>query len=285
MVSAATAIRPPLSTQWERWSSLSGVVFVILMVVGTMFVADVPPADASQQTIADYLADGDNHTRNIIGGYLWMLGALAFLLFAIRLRGVLREAEGGTGTLSNLVFGAGAIYSALMMVSSATFAAVAYAVALRDAPVTDPDLVRVLREMAWMILLLGAGFAGLFLIVVSCIATFRTGVLPRWLAWLGILAAILLLFDVIYVSIAPLLAWVLVASIVLVMRQRRHPSLVSRPSTSRHPDVPASSRLGEDVSSSQRADRFGRTIVRSCRREVMPSFYSSSRTRVDRHQA
>jgi hypothetical protein len=48
MVSAATAIRPPLSTQWERWSSLSGVVFVILMVVGTMFVADVPPADASQ---------------------------------------------------------------------------------------------------------------------------------------------------------------------------------------------------------------------------------------------
>jgi hypothetical protein len=44
-------------------------------------------------------------------------------------------------------------------------------------------------------------------------------VLPGWLAWLGVLAAILLLFDVVYVSIAPLLAWVILASVVLVMRR------------------------------------------------------------------
>ena len=47
------------------------------------------------------------------------------------------------------------IYSALMMASGVTFAAVAYAVGLRDAPVSNPDLVRVLPEMAWMFLLLG----------------------------------------------------------------------------------------------------------------------------------
>ena len=53
-----------------------------------------------------------------------------------------------------MVFGAGVIYSALMMASGVTFAAVAYAVGLRDAPVSNPD-GGVLPEMAWMFLLLG----------------------------------------------------------------------------------------------------------------------------------
>lgn len=48
---------------------------------------------------------------------------------------------------------------------------------------------------------------------------FRTGVLPRWLAWFGILVAIALVFDVTYMNILPLVAWVLFASIALLMRQ------------------------------------------------------------------
>jgi hypothetical protein len=192
---------------------------VVLMVVGTYLVADVSDPHAPQQEITDYLADSDNHTRNIIGAYMWVLGALLFLWFVARLRSVLREAEGGTGFLSNVAFGAGVIYSALMMVSAAAFAAVGYAVGLRDATVSEPDLVRVLPQLAWMNLLLGAGFAGIVLVLAACIVSFQTGVLPRWLAWLGVLVAIVLLFDVIYINIVPLLVWVLAASIVLLMRR------------------------------------------------------------------
>jgi Domain of unknown function (DUF4386) len=182
-------------------------------------VADVPDADSSQQKIADYLTDSDNHTRNLIGAYIWVVGALTFLWFAAHLRSVLRAAEGGTGLLSNIAFGAGVIYSALMMVSAVAFAAVAYAVGLRDATVSEVDIVRVLPQFAWMILLLGAGFAGIVVILTSCILSFQTGVLPRWLAWLGVVMAILLLFDVLYVNIVPFLVWVLAASIVLLMRR------------------------------------------------------------------
>jgi hypothetical protein len=32
--------------------------------------------------------------------------------------------------------------------------------------------------MAWMTLLLGAGFAGIVLVVAACIVSFQTGVLP-----------------------------------------------------------------------------------------------------------
>ena len=49
--------------------------------------------------------------------------------------------------------------------------------------------------------------------------TFRTRVLPRWLAWFGILVAIALIFDVTYMNILPLVAWVLGASIALLRRQ------------------------------------------------------------------
>ena len=143
----------------------------------------------------------------------------AFLCFVARLRSVLRAAEGGTGILSNIVFGAGVIYSALMIASAVAFGAVAYAIGLRDATVSEVDLVRVLPQMAWMILLLGAGFAGIVLVLAACIVSFQTDVLPRWLAWLGVVVAIVLLFDVIYINIVPLLIWVLAASIVLLMRR------------------------------------------------------------------
>ena len=83
-----------MARQLERWAPLGGIIFVVLMVVGTMFVADVPAPAAPQQQLASYLADSGNHTRNIMGAYIWVVGALAFLWFVGRLRSVLREPKG-----------------------------------------------------------------------------------------------------------------------------------------------------------------------------------------------
>ena len=203
----------------RRWTALSGIIFVALMLAGASFVTDVPAADASAQEIAGYLADSGNHTRNIVGAYLWVLGGLAFLGFVAGLRAVLRRAEGDPGTLSSLVFGAGVVFTAVWSVSAVALASVAYAVGFSDAPVTDPDVVRVLPQMASLLLLLGGGFAGILLLLATSTLIFRTGVLPRWLAWFGILVAIALVFDVTYMNIVPLLAWVVGASIVLLRRQ------------------------------------------------------------------
>jgi hypothetical protein len=203
----------------QRWTALSGIVFVVLMLAGASLVTDVPAADASGQEIAGYLADGGKHTRNLVGAYLWVLGGLAFLGFVSGLRTVLRRAEGEPGTLSNLVFGAGVVFTAVWSVSAAALAAVAYAVEFSDAPVSNPDVVRVLPQLGSLLLLIGGGFAGILLLVATSMLTFRTGVLPRWLAWFGILVAVSLVFDVTYMNIIPLLAWVVGASIVLLRRQ------------------------------------------------------------------
>ena len=227
----ASVMSTPMISRFERWAPMAGILFVLLMVGGGFLVSDVPNSDAAEQEIAGYLADGDNHTRNIIGAYLWVTGALAFLCFLTRLRGDLRRAEGGMGALSNLAFGAGVAFAAVWMVSAAAYASVAFAVGLSDAPVSDPDLVRVLPSLGGLLLLVGGGFAGSLLLVAASAAILRTGVLPRWLAWLGIVGAIVLLFDLAYLNIFPLWVWVFIASVVMLMR--REPSATTAASPGR----------------------------------------------------
>jgi hypothetical protein len=196
------------------------------------YIGDVPAPDAPEAEIADYLADSDTHTRNIVGAYMWVVGALAFLWFLTRLRSDLRKAEGGTGAVSSLAFGAGVTFTAVWMVSAVTAASVAYARALRDAPVSDPDLVRVLPPMARLLLLLWAGFAGLLLLLAASVVILETGVFPRWLAWLGFVVAVLLLFDVIYNQILPFWLWVFIASIVMLRRRNETASAAETPTAS-----------------------------------------------------
>jgi uncharacterized membrane protein SirB2 len=203
----------------HRWTALSGIVFVVLMLTGAAFIIDVPKADASGQEIANYLDDSGNHTRNVIGAYIWVLGGLAFLGFIAGLRAVLRRAEGEPGTLSSLVFGAGVVFTAVWSVSAATLASVAYAVEFSDAPVSDADIVRVLPQLGSLLLLLGGGFSGILVLLATSALIFRTGVFARWLAWLGIVIAPTLVIDVTYMNILPFVGWVLVASIVLFVRR------------------------------------------------------------------
>jgi hypothetical protein len=203
----------------QRSAALSGIVFVVLMLTGAFFVIDLPRADASAQEISAYLADSGNHTRNVVGAYIWVLGGLAFLGFLSGLRGILGRAEGDPGTLSNLVFGAGVVFTAVWSVAAVALATVAYAVGFSDATVTNADLVRVLPQLGSLLLLLGGGFAGILVVLATSALIFRTGVLPRWLAWLGIPVAIALVNDVTYMNILPFVGWVLAASIALLRRQ------------------------------------------------------------------
>src|SRR5262249_5573353 len=97
----------------------------------------------------------------------------------------------------------------------------ALAVELRDAPISSPDLVRVLPAMGRLLLLHGAGFSGLLVLIATSLVIFRTGVYPRWLAWLGIGAAIALLFDLLYLNILPFWTWVFIASLVMLAQRNK----------------------------------------------------------------
>ena len=199
------------------WAAIGGIVFVVMMVVGSRLISDVPAPNAPDRDITLYLTDSAKHMRNMVGAYLWMVGALAFLLFLTGLQTDLRRAEGGTGALSNLTFGAGVAFTAVWMVSAAAFASVAYAVWVRQAPLSGTDWVRVLPPMGRLLLLHGGGFTGILVLLASSAVILRTGVYAGWLGWLGIVAAIGLLFDILYLTILPFWGWVFLVSVVRLL--------------------------------------------------------------------
>jgi hypothetical protein len=47
------------------------------------------------------------------------------------------------------------------------------------------------------------------------VVIWRTGVLPRWLAWLGFICGVVLLFGVIFLPMIALPVWLIAMSIVL----------------------------------------------------------------------
>ena len=120
------------------------------------------------------------------------------------------------------------VFTAVWSVSAGALAAVAFAVGVSGAPVSDSDVVRVLPQLGSLLLLLGGGFAGILLLFATSIVIVRTRVLPRWLAWFGIFIAITLIFDVTYMNIVPLLVWVISASVVLFTR-KNEPSIAAAP--------------------------------------------------------
>ena len=202
-----------------RLAPIGGIIFAILLVIGVGLVGDHPDPDASEQEIVDYFADSDKHTLNIIGAYLWALAGVAFLLFLTHLRGVLRAAEGAPGTLANLCFASGVVFTVFLMAGGATIAAVAGAIGFRDAPITSVDLVRTLPQMGYAMILLGGGFAAIGVVLTTSIVILQTGVLPQWLAWLGIVVAIVLIFSIIFLPMIALVIWILAVSIVLLTRR------------------------------------------------------------------
>src|SRR5215216_5049228 len=96
------------SMRWERLAPLTGIVAVILWVVGVIVlfgVADQPDTDAPAADILSYFHD--EGTAILAGSFLFMLGALFFIWFVGTLRAALLRAEGGVGRLAATAAGGG----------------------------------------------------------------------------------------------------------------------------------------------------------------------------------
>ena len=100
-----------MSDRLERFSALAGPLAVLLWVGGVAIIGGdhvgLPggiPEEGGDEVLAHF---GDNADSVVSGGWLFMLGSLAFLWFVGILRGRLVRAEGGTGTFASLAFAGG----------------------------------------------------------------------------------------------------------------------------------------------------------------------------------
>jgi hypothetical protein len=110
----------------------------------------------------------------------------------------------------------------MLFILAVSIAAVAGGAAFADAPV-DAGVARFIEQIGFGAFLVGGLLSASLLITTTSVVTWRTSVLPRWTAWLGLVAALVLLFGVLFITGIALLVWVLVISAVILMQREEQP--------------------------------------------------------------
>ena len=168
-----------------RYGAATGIAFVILLVIGFggLVLPNVPDTSGSGQEWASYFTD---HQDRIQCGVAVLTAGVFFLIWSLgSLRSALAIAEGGSGRLASIAYGAGLVSAAFLVIGGGAIAAAAF-----RPEELDPNLTRALNDLGIM---MGAPAAGAFtaLFAATAIAGYRHKALPASVAGLSALAAVL----------------------------------------------------------------------------------------------
>ena len=200
----------------DFWTPVAGVLAAVTFIVGLALVANGPESDDSDAEVLAWYAKQGHRVSVIIGVYVLAFCGLFLLWFASGLRERLRAAEGSGGRLSNVALGGAVVCVGLLYVGSFAMAAVPAGESLGGVTaVSDADVARFLPQMGFGAILVGAMFGAIALIDAASIVIYRSGILPRWLAWLGFVCALLLLFAAAFIPVLALPIWLIATSVVL----------------------------------------------------------------------
>ena len=99
-------------SRWDRLAPLSGVLYVVLAIAGTLLIGNFSFLAPAEEIKAFY---EDNSSRIEAGIYVSTPAVFFFFWFVGVVRDRLRAAEGGAGQLSGIAFGGGVAAGALML--------------------------------------------------------------------------------------------------------------------------------------------------------------------------
>ena len=199
----------------ERLAPLAGVLFLALAVAAFLLPGEAPGADESTAEVVEFWTDKD--TENVISAILGALAGVALVWFGGSLRDAIARAEGGTGRLAALTFAGTVIAGVGLMTNSA----IQFAAAESAGEV--PDEVTQALAVLWLgfFFPLSGGFA--LMVLASGLAALRTGVLPRWLGWIQVVAAILFFTPAGFFLFLATIAWVAAVGVLLFRRTEAQP--------------------------------------------------------------
>ena len=169
----------------ERFTPAAGVVAVACWVAGLIVMGDLSGKDKAGEILAYYQAhDG----RILGGGVIWLIGTTLFVWWLGSLRVRLLAAEGAEARLTSVAFAGGVATSICLMLQPGPDMAGALSQEDLDGPAA-----RALRSVA-DVFFIGAEFLAPLLLVATALIAMRTGaLLPRWLVWITLLIALVLL--------------------------------------------------------------------------------------------
>ena len=197
-----------------RWGGISGIVFVVLFVVGFLMTTDTPDGNASNREWLKYFRDSGNRRMLVIGALIFAVALIGFLVFLGVLRERLRNAAPGGEWVATVAFASGIAFVAAVVVFALGQGSVAAGVQFGDNPVPrDADLTSV---GFGAMLVFGAASAGL-LVITTSVAGGRAGLLSRWLVVTGyVVGVIVIVGGLIFFPFVLFVLWVLAVSIVML---------------------------------------------------------------------
>src|SRR3954452_19332817 len=213
-----------MSTRMDRIAALGGVGYVVLSMVA-IFLAPLPDMDNSPDEVRALLTT-TSRTAVWTGVVILLFALFGLLAFAARLSVELRDAGKRWQTHASLVVSSAVVYASVTLLATAIGPAVVQRLP-NAPPVADAVTLLDLGAIAH--------FLSAAVLALMCAAaahvSLATRVLPRWTAWLGLVAAAGLLTAIavlprpaapMHYAATTLLALIVAVSIVLAARRRPH---------------------------------------------------------------
>ena len=221
-------------TEWERYAWVAGILFVVALVAEIVVAVGV---ELSQNDSAAKIANGlhAHETRLIVIACMSVVYGVMFLIYLSALHNLLR-ADGNRTGLGSLVLVGGVLFVTLHAVSDIGITGLVGAKLASYGAQHDPGVSYTLYLTTFALESVGDVFGSLFAFATGALV-FRSGVLPRWLGWVSILAGSMLFlqgfglggviasFGLVLdlIGFLLLLVFVLVSSVILVMRENAAP--------------------------------------------------------------
>jgi hypothetical protein len=191
---------------------LTGVAFVVLVIVALVIGGEPPSADEPAQEIVDHYVDNKSSIQ--IGAFLSAVAGTLLLFFFGYVRKVLRAAEGEGGVLSLLVV----VGAAIIALGAAIDGTISFAIA-EAADDIEPASAQTLQAL-WDNDFLPFALGSQVLWFAAGISIVRHGALPKWLGWVAIVFGVASLTPIGFFAFLAGPVWILVVSIMLTMRAR-----------------------------------------------------------------
>jgi hypothetical protein len=198
----------------SRFAPLAGVLAVVLWILGIVILdtTDDPDEDAAPAAYLDYY--NDESQQILVGGILFLFGTVAFLWFVAQLRARLGPTSPGAAAAF-----AGGIATAVCLLLLPTPDMTAALRGDEDSTELSGEAAQVFNNMADMFFI-GAELSAVLLVGAVGVLAIRTRVFPRWLGWISLLIALVLLIPPIgwaaLIFAVPL--WTLAVSVLLFLR-------------------------------------------------------------------
>jgi hypothetical protein len=191
----------------ERAESLTGIVFLALLISSFLVGGSPPDADASTRTVVAFWREHEN--GQIASALLAGFAAVFLVWFGGVVRTTLREAEGGPGRLATTAFGG------FLLIAAGGLALCGFQFTAADTVGDVPDTVtQTLSALSqdFYFLLDGGVLVAVF---ATAVATLRHGALPRWFGYLSLAVGVIFLIPAFVVAFPAFGVWMLILSVLI----------------------------------------------------------------------